>query len=138
MLNLYNSLIASTNLNPWFLIDGTGALISAALLGVVLVIFETHFGMPRHVLFTLAVPPIIFACIDFYVFLFVKVKLYKPLILIALLNIGYCILSLTVIIVHNDTLTDLGWAYFIGEIVIVMMLAVVELRLAFTNKTKQH
>ncbi|MEM6633615.1 MAG: hypothetical protein AAF694_28335 [Bacteroidota bacterium] len=46
------------------IIDGLGALLSAFLLGVVLVRFESQVGMPRNSLYVLAAFPCIFAIYD--------------------------------------------------------------------------
>jgi hypothetical protein len=49
-----------------FLIDGAGAIISVILLGVVLVEFEQIFGIPRSILYLLAVFPFMYAIYDFF------------------------------------------------------------------------
>ena len=55
-------LITIAELNPkkLFLIDGFGAIISAFLLGVVLVKFEEKIGVPVSVLYLLATIPLFF------------------------------------------------------------------------------
>ncbi len=61
-------LILKAKLNPkkLFLIDGFGTILSAFLLGVILVKFEIIFGIPISVLYILAIIPIFFAAYDFY------------------------------------------------------------------------
>jgi hypothetical protein len=44
-----------------FLLDSLGALLSAILLGVILVSFENAFGMPQKTLYTLSYTAIIFS-----------------------------------------------------------------------------
>jgi len=120
------------NLKKLFLIDGLGALISAFLLGVVLVKFESLFGIPKPTLYILAAIPIFFALYDF--FCYFRIKKNLPIFLkgIALMNILYCCLSLCFAFHHSTSITALGWAYIIIEIVIVVGIAIFELRVART------
>ena len=123
-------LITKAKLNPkkLFLIDGFGAIISAFLLGVVLVKFEEKIGVPVSVLYLLATIPVFFATYDFYCY---RKKNHKSGILlkgIALLNLAYCCLSLGLVFYHLDTTTNLGFVYFIIEIAIVLFLVIIEFR----------
>jgi len=49
-----------------FLLDAIGALVSALLLGVVLVKYQEIFGIPIPTLYVLAIIPCFFALIDLY------------------------------------------------------------------------
>lgn len=113
-----------------FLLDGLGALLSAFLLGVVLVRLENVFGIPKSTLYFLAFLPCLFAVYDFYCYLRIKEN-YKPFLKgIAFINLLYCCISIGFAFHHEDTLTSFGWAYIILEIVIVVALAIVELRVS--------
>ena len=118
------------NLNPkqLFLIDGIGALLSAFLLGIVLVRFEHMFRIPTSVLYVLAVIPLFFAVYDFYFYRKGHQKLGLALKGIALLNLIYCSISIGVLWYHFDQVKLLGWIYIIVEIVIVLFLAMVEFK----------
>lgn len=107
-----------------FVIDGIGALLSALLLGVVLVRFENLFGIPARFLYFLAAFPLLFACYDFYAYR----RLNTAFLLkgIALLNYFYCGLSLSIALRHMDSITSLGWIYMWAELGIVFVLATVE------------
>ena len=120
------------NLNPktLFLLDGFGALLSAFLLGVVLVKFENIFGMPRKALYILAFLPCLFAVYDLYCYLNIQNQQGLFLKGIAFANLAYCCLSIGFAIHHQEQLTTLGWGYFILEIVIVVAIAIIELRVA--------
>ncbi|MGC6423012.1 MAG: hypothetical protein ACON47_03735 [Flavobacteriaceae bacterium] len=61
-------IIAWGNENPKriFEIDGFGAILSAFLLGIVLVKLENLFGIPKPTLYVLASFPGLFAIYDFY------------------------------------------------------------------------
>lgn len=113
--------------NKLFLIDGFGAILSAFLLGVVLVKLERHFGIPSSALYFLAIFPIIFAIYDFYCYRQVSYKRGKFLKGIAVANLLYCCLSIGVLFYHIETITSLGWIYILVEILIVIFLASVEL-----------
>ncbi len=113
-----------------FLIDGLGAMVSAFLLGVVLVRLERYFGIPPSTLYFLATLPILFAIYDFYCYRKENDVLGQFLKGIAVANLSYCCLSLGFAFYHSNTITNLGWAYVLGEIFIVVLLATIELGVA--------
>lgn len=120
----------SSNPGKLFLIDGFGALFSAFLLGIVLVRLEHIFGIPRSILYFLAVLPCFFAAYDFTCYLrqpnnpgvFIKA--------IAIVNLCYCGLSFSLAIYHSDVITYFGWVYILVEIILVVILSTMELRIA--------
>ena len=105
-----------------FLIDATGALATALLLSQVLARFESVFGMPRHVLFILAAIALCFLIYSITCYFFVDKNQNAFLKVIASANALYCILILGLMVMHSSTLTLLGYAYFIGEIMIILTL----------------
>lgn len=113
-----------------FLIDGFGALLSAFLLGFVLVRFESIFGMPAEALYILAALPCIFAVYDFSCYFLVKRNGPLFLRLIAIANLLYCCISIGFVLHHQSALTTLGWVYFLLELIIVISLSGIELRVA--------
>ena len=125
----FEDLITKAELNPkkLFLIEGYGAILSAFLLGVVLVKFEEIFGIPTSVLYFLATIPIFFVIYD--VFCYQKhLKIGLLLKGIAVLNILYCCISIGLISYHFSSITILGWTYIIVEIILVSFLAMIEFR----------
>ena len=120
-----------------FIIDGFGALLSAFLLGVVLVQLEPYFGIPRTTLYFLAFLPCLFAIFDFYVFKKINSNLDFYLKIIASINLMYCVLSLGLAFYHHQVITNLGWIYIVGEILIVATLAFVQLQVASKLMTKK-
>jgi len=112
------------------LMDGLGALLSAFLLGVVLVKWEHLIGMPRPTLYFLAFLPCLFAVYDFYCYFKINKGLATWLKYIAYANLTYCLISLILATQHHEQLTKLGWFYFIFEIIIVVGLAIFELKTA--------
>ncbi len=111
-----------------FVIDLLGALASAVLLGVVLPRFEPLFGMPQAALHVLAALPLLFACYSLACLVTRrahKARLLRPL---AILNAGYCVVSVVYVVMHASALRPLGWLYFGGELAIVLALAALEWR----------
>jgi len=122
--------MANQKLKNLLLLDGIGALISAFLLGVVLVHFQSYFGIPKETLYILAIIPCFFGLYDFYCRFILKKNLAKYLQLIAIANMLYCLLSLTLAFAHAHVVTSLGWIYIIGEIIIVGALALYEFKVS--------
>lgn len=118
-----------------FLIDAIGALVSAIFLGVVLVNLKEYIGMPQDVLYLLAFLPVLFFIYSTSCYSFIKNNWKPYLRIIAVINMLYCLLSISMIIIHATALTILGYAYFIVEAIIVGVLAVVEYRTAAQLKS---
>lgn len=115
--------------NPYhvFLADSIGALVSVFMLGFILPRFESVFGMPKRVL-------LILAGIAFFFFLFSLLhSIFKPkdwktsMVIIAILNLGYCCLTLFLVIYFLEDLTRFGLVYFMVEIFVILILAFFEL-----------
>lgn len=118
------------NARSLFIIDGIGALLSAFLLGIVLVKYEWYFGIPKNTLYLLASIPCVFAFYDFYCYFMVEKKLNLYVKGIAVANILYCCLSIGFAFYHAASLTTLGWSYIVVEIVVVLFLVRIELNVA--------
>ncbi|MCP4446502.1 MAG: hypothetical protein GY811_14320 [Myxococcales bacterium] len=113
-----------------FLLDGLGALLSAFLLGVVLVHFESTFGMPSQTLHGLAAIAGVF-CLYSLTCSLLNIEQWRGgLRLIASANLLYCCLTLGAMLYLHQDLSLLGFAYFAGEIAVVVALATLELRTA--------
>lgn len=119
-------------LNPkkTFLIDALGALLSAFLLGVVLVSFEEFFGMPKQVLYYLAFTSSLFAVYSFLCYLKTPENWPNYLRAIAILNIFYCFVTAGLIVQFFQQLTIFGIIYFACEILLILNLVSIELKLA--------
>ena len=113
-----------------FQIDGLGAVMSAVLLGIVLVNLESIFGIPKSALYILAALPCIFAIYDIYCYYRIEQNLELYLKAIAVANLLYCILSIGLAIYHRVSITILGWAYIIAEVIIICVLSYLELSVA--------
>lgn len=113
-----------------FLIDAIGALISAFSLGVLLTRFVDFFGMPVQTLAYLAIAAIGFGL--FSTFSYLSFPAYWPSLMrtIGSINLAYCAVTLALVIYHSTTLTVWGHTYFILELLIVVPLALIELKTA--------
>jgi len=122
--------ISSGHPERFFLLDAFGALLSAFLLGVVLVHYAPAIGLPVPVLRNLAAIDCFLLAYDLLVY-FLRLKPW-PLYLrgIATLNLLYAALTLGLMIVHRSQLSLLGVGYFVGELLIVVALALAELQFA--------
>lgn len=121
------------NVRSLFLIDGFGALLSAFLLGILLVKFESYFGIPKNTLYLLASIPCVFALYDFYCYFRVEKRLGQYLRVIAIANVLYCCLSIGLAFYHAEFLTLLGWVYIIIEVIVVLFLVRIELKAGRSN-----
>lgn len=116
-----------------FLIDALGAFTTALLLGVMLPVFQKYIGMPLKVLYMLALIAVGFLIYSFTCYVFNPKNWRQYLQLIAWANLSYCILSVIMIIIYYDELSLMGFMYFIGEICLVMMIGLIEMKLASRN-----
>ncbi len=108
-----------------FLIDGAGAIVSALSTGIVLPLFTQWTGVPASISLPLALLGLLFATYSLSCFHFVKQISPAMLLAIILANIFYCVISI-IIIFARDEITLWGRAYFLGEIVILGVLVLVE------------
>lgn len=124
-------------MNPKALLlaDGWGALLSSFMLSVVLVRFNSSFGVPAGTLYFLAFFPIVFAFYDFGCFIWLKRNHHRFIKAIAIANLLYCFLSIGLALFHYTEITYLGWGYFLLECAIVAVLVNVELKTARRLKT---
>lgn len=113
-----------------FLTDGLGALVSALLLGVVLVRLEEVFGIPPPTLYILALFPCLFGIFDLYSYKYAGKNSAHFLKGIAIMNLAYCCLSVGLALYHHESLTFWGWAYILLEVMVVSALASLEYRVA--------
>lgn len=113
-----------------FLIDGLGALLTTISLGFILPKLENVFGMPTNILHLLATIAFVFATyslINAYNFF----KNWRMLLkIIAFSNLFYCLLTLIVIFIFYNELTNFDILYFSIEILIILFLVIKEFKLA--------
>ena len=110
------------------LMDGIGAVVTALLLSQVVARWEYLFGMPGEVVYILATIAGCYAMYSLVAFWLVKARWAFYLRIIALANILYCTATLSLVIRFQELLTGLGVSYFLIELLVVIGLALVELK----------
>jgi len=108
------------------LLDGVGALITTSMLLVILDLLNNYFGMPVEALVWLIIIAGCFAAYSFSCYLFLKRDWWTFLKIIAIANASYCAITSVILILFWNELTLLGMAYFIGEIILVLVLVRLE------------
>lgn len=111
------------------LADSAGAFLSAILL-VVVAQWPQVFGITRHIAYGLLPIPLVFSLYSLLSYRFGIRQWRIWLRIIAVANLLYCILTGYVIIEQWYTLTRWGVAYFLGEIGIILLLVMIEWRIA--------
>ena len=114
------------NPNKLFLIDSFGAFITAIMLRFVLINFETHFGMPRQVLYLLSVIACLYGVYSLLCYFRINEN-WKPFLkAIAIANLIYSALTMGLAIYLYEKLTLLGLLYFAVEAMIIVLLGSLE------------
>jgi len=119
-----------TTFKKLFLIDGIGALVSALFLGLVLVHLQALIGMPKHILYGLAIAPCFFLAYSLGCHFFVKANFRPYMKFIAICNLVYCGITMCLVYCYYDALTALGLFYFVTEMIIILFLVRLEFRSA--------
>lgn len=112
------------------MIDAFGAALSTVLQGVVLVTWEEYVGMPAKVLYLLAGLACLFAMYSFSRYLLVANITKNHVQVIAFANLACCCLTVVLSVYLFQQLTTLGVLYFAGEILLILLLVIVELKTA--------
>lgn len=105
-----------------FLIDAFGAFLSACMLGIVLIKFNTWFGMPKFILTYLSIAVLMMALFSLACYLIFPSRWQVYLKSMALVNGVYCCCTVGLMLFYRSELTALGWTYFIIECVIILLL----------------
>ncbi len=126
-------MLGKLNVRKLFFLDGTGALITAGMLGLVLPQLEEYVGMPTKVLTPLAIIVVFYALYSFTCCTMIKKGGYGFLKAIAIANSLYCVVTLVLVIQLWNTLTTLGIFYFLGEIAIIVVLVKQEWKMTQSN-----
>ena len=109
-----------------FLIDGIGAAMSALFLIMIIAPFESFFGFPSDVAIYLAILPLVF-CVYSLTCHFTKPKNWSTfLTCMAICNILYCVLTITMVIYFFQQLSIFGIIYFLSEKLIIIPLSIWE------------
>jgi hypothetical protein len=118
-----------------FALDCIGAVLSALLLGVALPQFHTFLGVSVEILYELALVASGLAlyslgCYSIVRFGFAQTILHLLLYILALANAIYCIYTASIILRMYAYISSIGIAYFVIEIIIILLLVGIELYVA--------
>lgn len=129
MINKVKSLPDYFSVNPkvLLLIDGTGALLTAFFLAVILARFQEAFGMPANTLYLLSAIACSYSFYSFFCSYFLTGNKQNQIRIIAFANIAYCCITISFVLHFRERLTVLGWSYFLLEFIIISCLASIEL-----------
>lgn len=109
-----------------FLIDAIGALTTALLLFFLLRPLHSYFGMRTCILTSLSLIACFFFVFSILCFFLLKKNWKSFLKIISIANLLYCCLTLVLVIYFFPALTLLGVLYFIGEMIIICGLVLLE------------
>lgn len=121
-------------LRRWLFLDGLGATVSAVSLGLILPVLDDFIGMPRVALIPLALIAAVFALTSMAGALkLLELSPARHLKRIAVANLLYCLVTIGYLFAFSTELMLLDYLYFMGEIVLVVLLSAKELKLARKN-----
>ncbi|TAF34220.1 MAG: hypothetical protein EAZ67_04265 [Cytophagales bacterium] len=112
-----------------FLIDGLGALFTAAGIGIIAKWLNSYFNLPLPVLYTLGSIALLFSAYSLTSHWLAKNRWKLFLKIICIANLSYCILSCVIALVYLKELSWWAVAYFFAEAVIVSTLVWAELQI---------
>lgn len=108
-----------------FLFDGIGAILSLLFTGLLLPIFYEQLGLPRSILYCLALFPFIYAIFSLSCYFLPKKTARWMLNTVIGANSGYCILS-GVLLLTYPGITIWGQAILFAEILVVLAVVTIE------------
>ena len=111
-----------------FLTDAIGAFITSFLLFVVLRNLDAYFSMPDAILKVLAAVAAAFFVYSISCFFFLKKNWAVFIRIIMILNTLYCLFTLGLLILNYSSLTMFDFIHFLGEVMIICTLVVIEFR----------
>ena len=109
-----------------FLLDGVGAVLSVFLLGIVLPAMQPWLGVPHRMLYGLALLPVVYALYSFGCYVFADHRNPRWLMGIVVANTAYCVLTMSLLVVHAADLTLPGAVYFACDAVVILGVVALE------------
>lgn len=109
------------------LIDGIGGALTAVMLGLVLPSFSATIGLPPRVLVMLGLFGVGYAGYSLCCSRLVRTRWRPTLTIIIVANLVYCAISALVLATYRNTITPLGVAYFLVEIMVILVLVGAEI-----------
>lgn len=120
--------IRNIPLKTVFLVDGTGATLSAIFLFGFLRSFPRFFGMPGEIITPLALAAACLAVYAFSCYLFAQQNLRGLLIPLLIANAIYALVTVVLVFKNYSLLTGWGFTYFTGELILIAVLVCLEIK----------
>lgn len=114
----------------WIKIDCLGAAVSALSLGIILPLFPAHIAMPEPVLMQLAGIACVLMAVGLFALLTLLIPDKKMLRVLATLNSLYMVYTIALVIGHQGQLLLWDYLYFVGELVIILVIIIQEMRIS--------
>ena len=111
------------------MLDALGAAITGIIILYVLKPNQIFIGLPEQILGTLGTIALLFSVYSFGCFFAKTTKRNVAQLLlkiIAIANMLYCGLTISLICIYRFDISMLGTAYFIGEVVVILSLVLAE------------
>lgn len=118
-----------------FLIDSIGAILTASILFSIAIGFPAFLGMPAHILFLLAAIAVTFAVYSFCCFYFKSINWRRYLMAIMIANTTYVVATGGLVYHFYNSITLWGLLYFIGEILVIMVLLLFEFKVLTKSRS---
>ncbi len=122
-------ILSKYNDSKIFQLDAFGAFVSIILLSI-LFVFEEYFGMPKKILSIFIGIASMFFIYSAIIHFVKPLRWSTYLKIIAILNIFYCAFTIYHVYLHFENLTLYGQLYFAGEVLVIILLSIYELKMA--------
>jgi hypothetical protein len=120
-----------------FLLDGLGAALTTFSLFFVVRYYYDYFGMPANILTYLSVIGLVYCAYSMSCYFLLTDYRASYLRIIGISNFLYCILTMTLLYSYYNSLTQIGLIYFLAEVLVIVLLAYIELRVATMLRTRK-
>jgi hypothetical protein len=117
-----------------FLLDGFGALLTTLLIFFVLRTFNDYLGLSKNNLEFLSIIALIFSIYSVSCYFLVSNNWKLFLKIICTANILYCVLTFGIVLYYYQSISVLGIAYFLSEIMVICGIAFLEIRIIQKGK----
>lgn len=113
-----------------FLVDSIGAFLSAFCLMIISRFYSNYFGINPSTLQLLTILPIIFCIYSACCYLLIKRSFKSFILIIAIANFLYCLITLMLMFTLYSELTILGVSYFVIELMIIALIISIEFKVS--------
>jgi len=117
-------------------LDMVGAFFSSLLTGILLPLLEEQLSIPAEMCYKLVPFPILLFTYGIYNYFQSESNFRKTVKYLAIGNSIYILYSLLIASTYHSHLTQLSWAYLIGEIIVILLVIYIEVRAVLYNTGK--